>query len=229
MIRIQPMFAAVIFALLQLINSEATACELIKNFGSYQLVGENCFSVRPQYTLKSPNILASGAGVSYGSPPDFTIGVTLINNGDLSTSENLLPLALILGNPAGPNDGTFDVSIEINVRDMSGHTVLFYDETNGAYFYTSRWVMRADELQAHSFRYYALSSRQFSLPDMDNHYDICITVWADPVNAGSIRGEIVESDERDNVYSGFARLPGQSVPPNFEPSFCDDYSGEEII
>ena len=224
----QRIFAVAVLICLQVFSVGAIACELVKKYGVYKLDGDNCFSVQRQYTIKSPNIVASGAGVSYISAPGFSISVSLVNTGDLDTGEYVFPIFLFSGNSSGTNDGTFDVSVSINVRDMSGRPVLFYNESNGAHIYSSQWTFRVDELRAHEFRHYSLSSNQFSLPDSDNHYDVCMTVWADPIHNGSIRGEIVETDESDNVFSGFSRLPGQSVPPNFEPGFCHSPTGEEI-
>lgn len=206
----------------------AHACELEETEFGYRFVGDDCFKLRPQDMIKMPNLVVTGAGVSARHNNGFRLSVTVHNNGTADTDSTLLPPPPSIGGDMNVTDGSFDTSVQIHIKDRSNNFVSFFDRDANAWVNFAGWTVRTQALKAGDFRHLLQQAFQtqpsyldrFELPDIETTYDICLQAWVDPPNP--TMDEIRESSELDNIYFGFARLPGRDSKPDFGDTYCFD-------
>lgn len=212
---------AMLLVLSVLAAPPAAACTLEKT--DYGLIAVNCRFVTPSWTLKMPNLVATGAGVrpagAYSTR--FDTSVTVRNNGQLGTDEALFRLVPHrLDPPPEEPDGRFMLRLRVEVRDLHGNRVLLREGSSGLWVHASEFEFPAGPLAAGSFVHRVAPVPAFELPDRNNVYDICLSAYADPPEPGLGGGRIHESSEADNTFQGFARLPGRDMGVDLRPTTC---------
>ena len=177
------------------------ACELRENsFGI--LVGYDCFLDREEFRLKMPNLIADYIKVNVAGV-DIEIGAGATNIGDTNT-RGLFALSPSFG--PQPN-GRFDLELSIQVIDESGSAATFYDHYHdrpSSWAQVKQRLTALDPNESGRINYGYISQPFFTLPDRAQTYMIAVTLFADPHTAMNPKGEIQESNERDNAYVGRA-------------------------